>query len=738
MRKLFKAILILLALVAITIAAAFAVFAFVTKDAKLDESKLTDYGRCITVCDRNGEEMTSASLDAKKKSVKLCDLSEDTINAFIASEDRNFFRHGGLNYARMLKALATNITSRSFSQGASTISQQLIKNTHLSGDKTIKRKLSEIKLTKKLEKKYPKEQILEMYLNTIYFGHNCYGLESAAEFYFGTTADKLTLEQSATVVGLLTSPNNYSPFKNPERCIKRRNTVLKCMLDCEFIDEDTYEKTAALPLSAKENSTFGGAAGYLSAVFDELEELGLDGYALTDAEIITYADKDLQTYVDSMQFDCDSAIIITAQDGGVKAYKSSIGGAKRQPGSTIKPLLVYAPAIEEKLICPATKILDEKINFGGYSPENHDKKYHGYLTAAESIAKSYNIPAVKTLNALTVGKAADYAEKMGIQLENDEKNLSLALGGMKHGLTIAELCEKYRAFTGGGAYTNTRFIKEIRLKNGKSIYRAESRKKRVFSQGTASLMNEMLEGSVKYGTAKRLNGFSFDIAAKTGTCGSTKGNTDAYCIAYTSSDAIGVWLGSKDNKPLEISSGTDCCEAAKQIFEKLYKNSAPHKLETEAGTATVEIDKDEYSDNNKIVLADSCAPKLSTAKIKVLANAVPTQISQKFSYPTIKTPAIKANDGNVCIELCQTKYYAYLIKRRSDGKEVTIYDGEYQKIITDEVAEGSYVYTVTPYYFDGVKKHYGKTIELPAVIVGGKSSPQQDLPDITQKDWFNE
>ena len=138
------------------------------------------------------------------------------------------------------------------------------------------------------------------------------------------------------------------------------------------------------------------------------------------------------------------------------------------------------------------------------------------------------------------------------------------------------------------------------------------------------------------------------------------------------------------------------------------------------------------------MLADSCAPKLSTAKIKVLANAVPTQISQKFSYPTIKTPAIKATYGNICIELCQTKYYSYLIKRRSDGKEVTIYDGEYQKIITDEVAEGSYVYTVTPYYFDGVKKHYGKTIELPAVIIGGKSSPQQDLPDITQKEWFNE
>lgn len=738
MRKLFKAILILLALVAIAVASAFAVFAFVTKDAKLDESKLTDYGRCITVCDEGGEELTYASLDAKKKSVKLCDLSDDTVNAFIASEDRNFFRHGGLNYARMLKALFTNITSRSFSQGASTISQQLIKNTHLSGDKTIKRKLSEIKLTKKLEKKYSKKQILEMYLNTIYFGHNCYGLESAAEFYFGTTADRLTLEQSATVVGLLTSPNNFSPFKNPESCIKRRNTVLKCMLGCGFIDDDTYKKTSAMPLSAEQNNAFAGASGYLSAVFDELEELGLDGYALTDAEVITYADKDLQTYVDSMQFDCDSAIIITAQDGGVKAYKSSIGGAKRQPGSAIKPLLVYAPAIEEKLICPATKILDEKTDFGGYSPENHDKKYHGYLTAAESLAKSYNIPAVKTLNALTIKKAEKYAKKMGITLEDDEKNLSLALGGMKHGLTLTELCEKYRAFANGGAYTNTRFIKEIRLKNGKSIYRAESKKTKVFSQGAASLMNEMLEGSVKYGTAKRLGGLGYDIAAKTGTCGNANGNTDAYCISYTSSDAVGVWLGSRDNTPLTISGGADCCEAAKEIYKRLYKDGHPCDLETEAGTVTVDIDRDEYNDNNKIILADSCAPKLSTSRIKVLANAIPAQVSQKFSHPVIKTPKITTNNGSVCIELCQAKYYAYLIKRHSDGKEITVYDGEYQKTITDEVAEGNYVYTVTPYYFDGTKNYYGKTIELPTVIVGSNSSPQHDLPGITQKDWFNE
>ena len=177
------------------------------------------------MCDTYGDEITSASLSARRRSTRLGDLEQDTVNAFIASEDRNFYRHNGLNYKRMLKALISNISSRSFAQGASTISQQLIKNTHLTGDKTISRKLKEIKLTKKLEKKYTKEEILEMYLNTIYFGHNCYGLESAAEF---------TSERLRTSSLLLRAPlsRGFSPLRTIFRHIKIPKNALKDATQC--------------------------------------------------------------------------------------------------------------------------------------------------------------------------------------------------------------------------------------------------------------------------------------------------------------------------------------------------------------------------------------------------------------------------------------------------------------------------------------------------------------------------
>ncbi|MDE6067589.1 MAG: transglycosylase domain-containing protein, partial [Treponemataceae bacterium] len=450
-----------------------------------------------------------------------------TINAFIASEDRKFYSHNGLNYGRMVKALFKNISSGSFKEGASTISQQLIKNTHLSSDKTIRRKLNEIKLTKKLEKRYSKDEILEMYLNTIYFGHNCYGLQSASQFYFNKKAEDLDLPESATIVGLLASPNNYSPFKNPEKSLKRRNLVLKSMLDCGYISENEYREAVNTQLNAKQQNTQEKYGSYISAVFDELEEIDFDHYLLTDGCVIkTYLNTDTQSLIENMSYPCDNAVIITDNySGGVKAYKTTVNGAKRQPGSTAKPIFVYGPAIEEKYLSPFTKILDEKVNFNGYDPENYDKKYHGYVTVTDSIKNSYNIPAVKTLNALTVDTSEKYLRAMDIKLDDDEKNLSLALGGMKYGLSIKELADRYSVFPRSGNFIPSRFIKEIISKDGKVLYKNEPFKSRVFSEGTCSLMNEILIETSKSGTAKKLRDFNFDVATKTGTCGNQNGNT---------------------------------------------------------------------------------------------------------------------------------------------------------------------------------------------------------------------
>jgi penicillin-binding protein 2A len=731
--KIFILIFASIAIFALTLALSF--FA-VTADAKLNPQKLISYTNDVVIYDDNGEAIESASLTQKRSAVNLNRLNDYTINAFIASEDRNFYNHNGLNYKRMLKALYKNVTSKSFKEGASTISQQLIKNTHLSGDKTIKRKLKEIKLTRQLERKYSKEQILQMYLNTIYFGHNCYGLESAAKFYFDVSAPDLTLEQSATIVGLLTSPNNYSPFKNPEKCLTRRNIVLKNMLDCNYITKENYKKQCALPLSAVSGNSTERYYDYTTEVFDEIEQLDLDVFnILNGCKIYTWLNKDLQNLAENADYDCDNSVVITNSDGGVICYKSTINGAKRQPGSTIKPLLVYAPAIQEKKIQSFTKIKDEKINFNGYSPENYDKKYHGDVTVKESLANSYNIPAVKILNFLTVQTAEKYAEKMDIKLDDEEKNLSLALGGMRYGLSLKQLCDRYFAFADNGKFTQTKFIKEIRDKNNNIIYRADTYKKNVFNEGTCSIMNDMLMETTKSGTAKKLKNINYDIACKTGTCGNENGNTDAYAISYTSSHCIGVWLGDKDNKRLNVTGGKDCLEYTKELLNKLYEKSTPSNLETNKGTETVYLDREEYNKNNNAIIADEHSPKLNKLKVKCLKDNLPVQVSTRFTTPIIKKPTISVVNNKIIIELCQAEYYSYLIKRQNQTNNKIIYDGKWKNSVEDLPECGHYIYSVTPYYSDGDNKFFGEPIYLSDVYIGENN--QQKIPDIAYKDWYN-
>ncbi len=738
-----KKTLKVLAIVALTLIILFLclllTFAIITGGAKLDENKLIKPSQTLVICDEDGNQITSVSLGGKE-SVKLADLDKNTVNAFIASEDRTFYKHGGLNYKRMVKALFKNIKSGSFKEGASTISQQLIKNTHLTGDKTIKRKLKEIKLTKQLESRYSKDEILEMYLNTIYFGHNCYGLQSAAHFYFDKPAEELTLTDSATIVGLLASPNNYSPFKNPEKCLTRRNIVLKAMRECGYISENEFESAKKSPLNAVKGGSGQYYGDYLDAVFDEIDNIDLNFYSLGNGDkIVTYLNSDMQEFIESLDYGCDNSVVVTDnRSGGVIAYKSTIGGAKRQPGSTIKPLVCYAPAIEEKQISPFTKIPDEKIDYNGYSPENFDKKYHGMVTVTESLKKSYNIPAVKTLNALTIAKAEKYLNLMGISLENDEKNLSLALGGMKYGLSLKELTDKYTVFADGGIYRPSRFVKEIVSDGGKTIYKSEAQKTRVFSDGTASLMNGMLEETAKTGTAKALNSLNFDVAAKTGTCGNSEGNTDAYAVGYTSENTVGVWLGDKDNARTDVTGGGEACDKLLKTLEKLYAEKIPAPLDTESGTATVKIDAGEYADNNRVILADDNSPLYNILSVKVLKGNEPVEKSNKFSKPQIKSPSISVKDNTVTIQLCQAMYYSYLIKRGLNGQFEQIYDGKWKESISDTPSGGRYTYTVTPYFKSGDKTFFGNEVVLPDVTVNASgSSPQVKIPDIIEKDWFD-
>lgn len=738
MAKCVKIISIILICILTAILAAIASYFIITSGTRLDPEKLEAGRRVVTIYDKDGNKLENASVSDKRANIDANDLHDYTKNAFIASEDRDFYRHNGLNYRRMLKALYRNVTSFKFREGASTISQQLIKNTHLTGEKTISRKLKEIRLTRQLEKKYDKDTILSMYLNTIYFGHNCYGLDSAAHFYFDVDAEDLTLNQSATIAGLLSSPNNYSPFKNIEKCKTRRDLVLNSMLECGFIDEDEYKTNTEMPIGAVENRSKSRYGDYISAMFDELEDLEIDPYA-TDEQLNIYTclDRDLQLSIENMQYDCDNATMVRNREGGIEAFKSTIGQAKRQIGSTAKPIFVYAPAIDMSKIHLFTRIEDAPINFSGYSPENYDKKYHGTVSVEESIMFSYNIPAVKVLNTLGIDNAAKYADKMGITIESDDKNLALALGGMKNGLSLRQLTDCYSSLQNDGIMKDSYIIEKVCDQNGKILYNKNHNQRRVFSEGAAHLMTDALINTNENGTGKYLKNRGYEVATKTGTCGNREGNTDAYAISYTTKHCIAVWLGDKDNKRLSVTGGNDCCKITSEILDSLYASTTPPPFNTVNGTREVEIDRQEYETNGNILLSDDHSPLLNRLKVKCLAENTPKVKCNNFTKPTIKKPSILVNNNEICIVLCQTKYYEYLIYRQDDKGKKLIYDGKWKEKIEDSPADGSYLYSVVAYYDDGKNKFLGDEIILPQVNIS-LNPIENNLPDIVSKDWCNQ
>ena len=322
----------------------------VTAGAVLDDAKLERTDACIEVYDSADNKIADLSFKSANKSIHLNELPAHVPNAFIAAEDKNFYSHHGLDYKGMIRALLKNIKAGAFRQGASTISQQLVKNTQLSSEKTLTRKLKEIRLTRQLEKRYTKTEILEMYLNTIYFGHACYGIAGAADFYFSKPASSLSAAEAATLAAIIKSPNNYSPFLNPEKCLTARNSVLKRMQILGFITESESEQAKSEPLPEKQDNSIASKT-YLSGVYAEMESLPLySPYQYRGGcKIYTYMDSQMQDYAENLKTDADrsgkSMLICDNRTHGIIAWYTTEGDIRRQPGSVIKPLAVYAPAV---------------------------------------------------------------------------------------------------------------------------------------------------------------------------------------------------------------------------------------------------------------------------------------------------------------------------------------------------------------------------------------------------------
>lgn len=649
---------------------------------QFDINKIKYSNVSIALYDNNNRPIKDANYGTSF--VKLNTLNDYTIDAFISIEDKNFYSHNGLNYKRMIKAMLKNITSFKIKEGASTISQQLIKNTHLTNEKTFTRKINEIALTRELEKNMTKDEIMEYYLNIIYFGDNCYGIENASKHYFSKSAKELSLSESATLAGMIKSPNSYSPIKNIEKTTNRRNLVLGEMLKDGKISFEDYSKSTMEKLSTNVSQINSNSLNsYSSACIDEACEIlrmPAKQIAIGEYKIYTYFDQDkqnamqkaLSAYDNSSDF---AGISIKNDNGQIEAYyaKSNVKliSAKRQPGSAIKPVLVYAPALNENIINPLTQINDEQININGYSPSNVNDKFYGYVSVRDCVSKSLNIPAVKVLGYVGINKAKSYANRCGIEFDENDKNLSIALGGMTYGTTLKELTGAYSIFPSLGKYTEPKFINYITDKNGKIIYRNQPKTVNVLREDSAYLMTDMLKTCSKEGTARKLGNLPYDVASKTGTVGQSY-NTDAWNISYTNNDIVGVWFGNADNSKITTVGGGIPTDVVKTFMQSIYENNTPSNFTMPTSIYTENIDSLSLNDEHIVYKANNYIPERYIIKEVFSRFNPPKSKSTKFISCNPPTLVGKVENNVATLEFEAQDYLIYELYKIEDDKEELI------------------------------------------------------------------
>ena len=482
-------------------------------------------------------------------------------------------------------------------------------------------------------------------MNIIYFGNNTYGINEASSYYFSKEASDLSLSESALLAGMIKSPKRYSPISNPEVAKKRRNLVIDEMAKDGKItlSEAIKHKNQELKLninSEKQDklNTYSEQAidEAISILKMPAKQIAIGGYKL-----YTYQDNALQQNLEnslekvSFARNDNAGIVLDNKEGKVLAYSGKsaykILEYKRQPGSLIKPILVYAPAINENIISPETQILDEEIKIGDFSPKNVNGKFNGYVSCRESLAKSINIPAVKILSYVGIENAKNYAKNAGITFDKEDSSYALALGGMTYGTTLKEITNSYISFANGGKFTTAKFINFIMDKNGKIVYQNKPSFKQVFRDDTAYLVSDMLKSSAKDGTAKKLASLEKPLASKTGTVGISgkKENLDAWNVTFSNELTIGVWTGNLDNKPISISGGNEPTLVAKNFFTNVDVSD----FEMPSSVETKSIDTIELEENHRLMLANSSLPERYKKECLFSRFNSPNDMSTNFILP---------------------------------------------------------------------------------------------------------
>ncbi|MEK3886061.1 PBP1A family penicillin-binding protein [Bacillus sp. FSL K6-3431] len=635
--NLFKKIILVLVIIGfVGLAFGGGLFAYYAKDApKLDKSLLVD-PVASQLLDKNGELFMTLGTE-KRDYVEYDDIPEKVRDAVLATEDVRFFKHSGIDLRRLAGAVLANVTRGFGSEGASTITQQVIKRSFLSDEKTLKRKAQEAWLAFQLERKYSKEQIFEMYVNKINYANNINGIETASKYYFDKELSELESQEIALLAGLPQSPYNYNPYAFPEKSDKRKNIVLSLMHQHGKITKAQMEKaqntsiTETLIKEEDNNTTAYKYDSFVDQVIREVEALGDYNVAVDGLTIHTTLDQDAQQHVEKMLAPKEANEIIDFPDDDFQAGVvlqdtktgeiRAIGGNRyqditrgtnyatrlsdRSPGSTIKPILDYGPAIEYLNWSTYEQIVDEPFKYTTGAPiRNFDQKHLGQMSIREALYRSRNIPALKAFQAAGLDQSKAFASRLGLEFADDRFYESASIGGVEN-ISPMQLAGAYAAFGNNGMYNKPHTVNKIILLDGETEVKNTIKPQIAMKDSTAYMVTDMLKDvlSEKAGaTGKTAIIPGLPAAGKTGTSNYTdeefqkynlsNGDVpDSWFAGYTTNYTTAVWTGYDQRKnPLRAYPNND-----QQIAKELYKNLMQHVSEG--------IDTPDFAMPNSVVKA---------------------------------------------------------------------------------------------------------------------------------------
>jgi penicillin-binding protein 1A len=602
------------------------------------------------VFDSHGRLITTLHSDQNRLPIDINKVPQNLQNAFIAAEDNRFYEHIGIDPIGIFRAIFANLTNRGIAQGGSTITQQLAKNAFLSQEQTLKRKIQEAMLALEIEHKYSKKEILEMYMNQIYFGQGAYGIQTAAKTYFNKDVNELTLTQCAMLAGLPKSPNYYSPFNNLNEAKKRKNVVLDQMVKYGYVSaaeaEDAKNQDLGLSKShqSKEADEYASFIDYVSQQVakkygdDALYKEGLKIYTTMDVDKQHAAVRAMRNlpnnYTDENGLTQPQAAIVSI-DPKTGHILAMVGGrgqdsfnrasmAVRQPGSAFKPF-VYLTALQHDMT-PDTTMNDQPVTYGSWSPKNAGGSYSGTMTLSDALAHSVNTIAVQLADQVGTKNIIANAKKMGITtLDAKDDNLAMALGGLTKGVTPLEMASAYGTFANKGVHVKPTAIVKILDRNGNvledaSTLEKEETKTRVMSEREAYEMTTMLEGVIDHGTGTAA-AIGRPAAGKTGT---TDDNKDAWFVGYTPDIVTAVWIGDDTGSHSlgEIYGGTIPAEIWKDYMSSATSDesggdfSAPSGMERRKETTSSSSSSSVRSDDREEPKKKSATTEKTTTKEK--------------------------------------------------------------------------------------------------------------------------